>query len=40
MALGDEAGDYSTSHLIEQALDSARADHFPALDPRFDVKRP
>ena len=31
--------DYATSYLIETAMDSARADQWPALDPRFDTKR-
>jgi DNA-binding ferritin-like protein len=39
LSAADEAGDYATSYLIETALDSARADQFPGLDPRFDKKR-
>ena len=38
IAAADEAGDYTTSYIIERALDSARADQWPALDPRFDTK--
>jgi DNA-binding ferritin-like protein len=39
IAAADAAGDYATSYLIETAMDSARADQWPALDPRFDTKR-
>jgi hypothetical protein len=39
LACADEAGDFATSYPIERALDQARADQWPALDPRFDVKR-
>ena len=39
LALADGTGDYATSYLIEQALDSARADQWPNLDPRFDTKQ-
>ena len=39
IAAADAAGDYATSYLLETAMDSARADQWPALDPRFDTKR-
>lgn len=38
-ALADETQDTTTGYLIERALDAARADQWPALDPRFDTKR-
>lgn len=38
-ALADETRDSTTGYLVEPALDSARADQWPALDPRFDVKK-
>jgi hypothetical protein len=38
-ALADETRDSTTGYLVELALDSARADQWPALDPRFDVKK-
>jgi hypothetical protein len=38
-ALADETRDSTTGFLIERALDSARADQWPALDSRFDVKK-
>jgi hypothetical protein len=39
LALADDTGDYSTSFIIETALDNIRANHWPALDPRFDTKK-
>jgi hypothetical protein len=38
-ALADETQDSATGFLIERALDSARADQWPALDPRLDIKK-
>jgi hypothetical protein len=38
-ALADETRDSTTGYLIERALDAARADQWPALDPRYDIKR-
>src|SRR4051812_26000032 len=37
-ALADETQDSMTGYLIERALDSARADQWPALDARFDAR--
>ena len=39
IAAADAAGDYATSYLLETAMDSASADQWPTLDPRFDTKR-
>ena len=40
LAISDETKDGTTCYLIERALDQARADQWPALDARYDTKRP
>ena len=37
IAVADAAGDCATSYLIETAMDSARADQWPTLDPEVRV---
>ena len=39
IALADETRDFKTSYLLERALDQARADQWPQMDPRYDTKR-
>ena len=38
LALADETRDSATGFVIETALDSARADQWPTLNPRFDAR--
>jgi hypothetical protein len=38
-ALAGETRDVTTGYIIECALGSARADQWPAFDPRLDLKR-
>jgi hypothetical protein len=37
LAVADETQDSATGFIIETALDSARADQWPALNPGFDT---
>ena len=37
-ALADETRDSTTGFLIKRVLDLARADQWPALDPRFEAR--
>jgi uncharacterized phage-like protein YoqJ len=39
IALADETKDSTTGYLLERALDQARADQWPKMDPRFDTKK-
>jgi hypothetical protein len=39
IALADETHDSMTGYLLERALDQARADQWPSMDPRFDTKK-
>lgn len=39
IALADETQDSTTSYLLERAVDQARADQWPKMDPRFDTER-
>jgi hypothetical protein len=39
LAIADETQDADAGHLIEQALDSVRATHWPTLDPNLETFR-
>ena len=39
LAIADETQDADAGHLIERALDSVRATHWPTLDPNLETFR-